>query len=267
MQLPGTFQDQRNGAASAWGHCRERILRTAGSAAPIRHNEVKDILSKSKAAISWSGGKDSYLALHKLRDDLETTTLLTMFTEDGTRSCSHGLRPEVLEAQASALSLELVTGRASWKTYEREFVATLESLHERGIEYVAFGDIFLEAHREWAERVCESVGLEALEPLWNASTTNLINEFLRLGGRARIVAVDQAKLDESWLARSLDTETIERFRSLGLDPCGEHGEYHTVVEWAPGFAHSIQLLDAGRYDFSGYAAVDMSLACPQFPTR
>jgi uncharacterized protein (TIGR00290 family) len=217
-------------------------------------------VSKPKAAVSWSGGKDSCLALHRVRNEFEITTLLTIFSEDGTRSRSHGLRPEVLAAQASAMKLELLTRKASWENYENRFLDALRSLQAGGVECVVFGDIFLDAHREWVERVCGSVGLRAFEPLWNEPTTALINEFLALGGQARIVAINRAKLDESWLATSIGPETVERFRELGIDPCGEYGEYHTVVEWAPGFAHSLDLLETGRYDFSGYAFLDLSLA-------
>src|SRR5215469_3112682 len=120
-------------------------------------------MSKPKAAVSWSGGKDSYLALHKIRDQFEVTTLLTMLTEDGTRSRSHGLRPEVIEAQASSMRLSLLTERASWENYEIRFLDVLRSLQAEGTEYVVFGDIFLADHRKWAERVCGSVGLQALE--------------------------------------------------------------------------------------------------------
>jgi diphthine-ammonia ligase len=216
-------------------------------------------VGKPKAAVSWSGGKDSYLALHKIRDQFEITTLLTMFSEDGVRSRSHGLRPEVLVAQASAMRLRLITGRARWETYETEFVNALRSLQASGSEYVVFGDIFLEDHRKWAERVCGAIGVKALEPLWNQPTATLAQEFLDFGGRARIIAVDRARLGESWLGMPLSLEALERFRVLGIDPCGEYGEYHTVVERAPAFAHPIELLEIGRYDYSGYAAADFSL--------
>ena len=86
-----------------------------------------------------------------------------------------------------------------------------------------------------------------------------MEEFLDFGGQARIVAVDERTLDKTWLARLLDSTVTERFQALGIDPCGEYGEYHTVVEWAPGFAHAIRLHEEGRYDFSGYVAADLSL--------
>jgi uncharacterized protein (TIGR00290 family) len=124
---------------------------------------------------------------------------------------------------------------------------------------VIFGDIFLDDHRRWVERVCGAVGLQAIEPLWNEPTTDLVTEFLELGGQARIVAVNCKKLDERWLATRLNLEVVECFGRMGVDPCGEYGEYHTVVEWAPAFASNLQLCDAGRYEYCGYMAVDFAL--------
>jgi len=107
--------------------------------------------------------------------------------------------------------------------------------------------------------VCASIELAACEPLWNESTSALISDFLSVGGRARIAAVDRAKLEEGWLGVPLTREAVDRFTALGIDPCGEYGEYHTVVEWAPGFTRSLRLRGLGSYDFSGYAASDFCL--------
>lgn len=217
-------------------------------------------MSKPKAAVSWSGGKDSCLALHKVRNEFEVTTLVTMMTEDGSRSRSHGLRPEVLAAQAASMEVRLLTARASWEKYEMEFKTVLQSLRSTGVSHVIFGDIFPDSHREWAERVCATAGLEAIEPLWGQPTRMLVNEFLALGGRARIVAINRSKLDEEWLLRPLTPESIENLAALGIDPCGEYGEYHTVVEWGPDFGPPIYLAEAGRYEFSGYAGADLFVA-------
>ena len=100
-------------------------------------------MSKPKAAVSWSGGKDSYLALHRAARVFDVQALLTMFTEDGRRSRSHGLRPEVLARQASLLNLRLVSGRGSWTTYEAEFKRVLRELASDGFSHVICGDIFL----------------------------------------------------------------------------------------------------------------------------
>src|SRR5262245_20233200 len=127
-------------------------------------------MRKSKAAVSWSGGKDSYLAFHRATQRFDVCALLTMFTEDGTRSRSHGLRPEVLARQADLLGLPLASGRASWSNYEEEFKRILRALAEDGFSHVIFGDIFLDQHKAWVERVSSECGLEAVEPLWGEPT-------------------------------------------------------------------------------------------------
>src|SRR5438128_8303538 len=114
---------------------------------------------KPKAAVSWSGGKDSYLALYRAAASFDIQALITMFTEDGTRSRSHGLRPEVVARQASLLNLPLLSGRGSWKTYEEEFKRVLRELAASGLSHVIFGDIFLDEHKMWVERVCNECGL------------------------------------------------------------------------------------------------------------
>ncbi len=117
-----------------------------------------------------------------------------MFTEDGTRSRSHGLRPEVIARQAELLGLSLVSGRGSWKTYEEEFKRVLRELARDGFP-VIFGDIFLDEHKAWVERVCSECGFEAVEPLWGEPTISLFREFLMTGTEAQIVATKAALLD------------------------------------------------------------------------
>ncbi len=211
------------------------------------------------AAISWSGGKDSYLALHRTREHLEFSAAITMFDEDGARSRSHGLRPEVISAQVHRLGLEPLFGLCSWQTYEAEFVRTLSQLHERGISHVVFGDIFTDSHRAWVERVCHACGLTAVEPLWGETTKALLSEFLALGAEARIVTVKAAKLDSSWLGRKLVMEMIAEFERLAVDPAGENGEYHTLVTRAPGFSAPINVCQVARVRRDGCWALDVAL--------
>ena len=216
-------------------------------------------MSKPKAAVSWSGGKDSYLALHRSTDAFDVQALLTMFTEDGTRSRSHGLRPEVLARQASLMNLPLMSGRGSWKTYEEEFKRVLRVLVVDGFSHVIFGDIFLDQHRMWVERVCAECGLEAIEPLWGASTTALFREFLATGAHAQIVATKAALLDEKWLGKSLSEEMLPTFESLGVDACGERGEYHTLVSGSPRMSSPLELRELGRLMHDGYWMLDLEL--------
>jgi uncharacterized protein (TIGR00290 family) len=217
-------------------------------------------MSKPKAAVSWSGGKDSYLALHRAADAFDVQAFITMFTEDGTRSRSHGLRPEVLARQASLLGLPLVSGRGSWTTYEAEFKRVLHGLAVDGFSHVIFGDIFLDEHRRWVERVCAECGLEAFEPLWGESTTALFREFLATGAGAKIVATKAALLDQKWLGQSLSEEMLPAFESIGVDACGERGEYHTLLFASPRMNSPLDVVESGRLMHDGYWMLDLELS-------
>lgn len=214
---------------------------------------------KPKAAVSWSGGKDSYLAFHRAASAFDIQALVTMFTEDGTRSRSHGLRPEVLIRQADLLNLPLVIGRGSWKTYEEEFKRLLRQLVRDGFSHVIFGDIFPDQHKVWVERVCDDCGLQAVEPLWGEQTTVLLREFLATDARAQIVATKAVLLDERWLGLCLSAEMLSTFAALGVDSCGERGEYHTLVIASPEMSEPLKLLETGRLIHDGYWMQDLEL--------
>jgi diphthine-ammonia ligase len=203
-------------------------------------------MHKPKAAVSWSGGKDSYLALHRTADVFNVQALLTMFTEDGTRSRSHGLRPEVLARQAKLLDLPLISGRGSWTTYEEEFKCALRDLARAGFSHAIFGDIFLDAHKIWVERVCNECGLEAIEPLWGEHTSALFRQFIATGAQAQIVATKAALLNDTWLGKKLCEDMLSNFESLGVDPCGERGEYHTLVFASPRMTSELELREIDR---------------------
>jgi uncharacterized protein (TIGR00290 family) len=216
-------------------------------------------MGKPRAAVSWSGGKDSHLALNRARQEFDVAALITMFTEDGSRSRSHGLRPEVLQQQADLLQLELLQGRGSWQSYEANFKKLLAELGQRNFSHIVFGDIFLDPHKQWVERVCTEMGLTAVEPLWGQSTSKLLREFIEFGGQARIVATKAALLDESWLGRQLSIDVLPEFERLGIDPCGEYGEYHTLVTSSPLFSKTLCVTDLSRHLHDSYWMLDMAV--------
>jgi diphthine-ammonia ligase len=218
-----------------------------------------ELLKKPLAAISWSGGKDCCTALHRVADRFNVVSMLTMLNEEGTRSRSHGLRPELLAAQAERLGLAMVTGRCSWESYTEEFSRVLAGIAESGVTHVIFGDIMFDAHREWTERVCEGRGLVAVQPIWGESTSALAREFIDMGGQARLVTVRPPMLDGSWLGRSLTREILATFDQIGVDPCGENGEYHTVVTEAPLFSRPLLLVEGERVLRNGCWAVDVAV--------
>jgi diphthine-ammonia ligase len=215
------------------------------------------VTAKPRAAISWSGGKDSCAALHRTHADYDVVCMLTMFDEAAERSRSHGLRPEVLAAQAARLGLRTFTGRCTWDTYNAVFSATLARLKaETGVTHVIFGDILFDEHRRWAEQMCEAAGLTAVEPLFGSSTLALFEEWTASGADALIVTARAEFLDETWLGRPLRREMLDAFTALGVDPCGERGEYHTVVTNSPLFSAPVTLQMGESVQRSGCWAVD-----------
>ena len=216
-------------------------------------------MARPKAAISWSGGKDSCAAYHRARSDFDFVAAVTMFNEDGTRSRSHGLRPEILRAQVERLGLQSITETCAWDTYDAAFDRALQAAAAMGVTHVVFGDILFDEHREWAERLSSGRGLTAIEPLWKESTTDLYRGFLQSGTRARIVTVRSSKLEESFLGRDLAENLLDEFLARGVDPCGERGEYHTVVTACEAFSTPLRVRAQGRATNSGCIAEDLVL--------
>jgi uncharacterized protein (TIGR00290 family) len=212
---------------------------------------------RPRAAISWSGGKDSYLALQRSTSVLDVVAMITMFGENGARSRSHGLRPELVEAQANRQGLELCRGLGSWTTYEDGYRLALRRARAMGVTHVVFGDILYESNREFPERVCAAEGLTAVEPLWGTPTSALYREFVETGADARIVTVRDDVLDRSWLGRRLTMELLPELAAAGVDPCGEHGEYHTVVLDAPLFSSRVGVTTLEQVSQGGCSAVDL----------
>lgn len=210
-----------------------------------------------KAFFSWSGGKDSMLALDRaLHAGMPVAALLCMLDEDGSRSRSHGLAPALLRAQAEALGLPLVTARASWNDYENIFVRQLQTFAARGFTHGLFGDIDLQAHRDWEEQVCAAAGLQAHLPLWGEPRRALVDEFFGRGYRARVVCVDRRHLDGSYCGREFDAAFVASLPE-GVDACGENGEFHTFVHDGPRFrqpvAHELLALHEVPPAFPGSA--------------
>jgi uncharacterized protein (TIGR00290 family) len=216
-------------------------------------------MARPKAAIPWSGGKDSCAAYQRARDAFDIVTAITMFNEDGSRSRSHGLRPDILAAQVERLGLNAITETCTWDSYDVAFDRALGRAAADGITHVVFGDILFDEHREWAERLSNGRGLTAVEPLWKESTSDLYRSFLASGTRARIVTVRSSKLDESFLGRDLAENLLDEFVARGVDPCGERGEYHTVVTSCEAFSRPLRLRAVGRATHSGCVAEDLVL--------
>jgi uncharacterized protein (TIGR00290 family) len=192
---------------------------------------------------SWSGGKDSALALlEAVRAGARPRFLLSMMTEGGGRSRSHGLARELLVAQAAAIGVPIHFGTASWGEYRDEYLRVLgEAVLESDTSFGVFGDIDVDDHRGWVEEVCAEVGAKAILPLWQRERRAVVDELLEAGFVAMIVAVRDGVLPTSLLGRVLDTEVVAEIEAAGADACGEAGEYHTFVVDGPMFSEAVEV--------------------------
>lgn len=202
---------------------------------------------------SWSGGKDSCLALyHAIKNGGRPQSLLTMLSEEGIISRSHALPKTLIEKQAKSLGLQPVFRSASWQQYEVEFVSALHDFKKAGIEVGVFGDIDIDPHREWVRRVCGVAGIVPIHPLWKRDRRELLEEFIGLGFKAQIVVINGQKLDKSFLGKSIQAQTIVEMEKTGMDPSGELGEYHTVVMDGPIFSTKVEIKILGQEHHDGY---------------
>jgi len=215
------------------------------------------VTSRPRAAVSWSGGKDSCAAFERSRQAFEIVAAVTMVDLEGTRSRSHGIRIELLQAQTAALGLRHVMRRCDWESYEQEFENGLRELQADGVTHVIYGDIVYPEHRAWAERLSALAGVVAVEPLFGIPTSEVARSFVRSGARATLVAVNASRLDATWLGTQLSDEAIDRLIALGVDPCGEEGEYHTFVTDSPSFAQPVAVQPGEVVQVRGYWAMDL----------
>jgi len=206
---------------------------------PCRSREANRSV-KEKIIFTWSGGKDSAMALHELKRNAgyEIVALLTTITEDYDRISMHGVRRELLEAQAVSLGIRLekvlISTQSSNEDYESRMRAALEQYKAKGVSSVAFGDIFLEELRRYREDNLAKIGMKGIFPLWKRRTSDLARDFIHAGFRAVITCVDSEALDKRFAGREFDKAFLSELPS-GIDPCGENGEFHSFVYDGPVF--------------------------------
>jgi uncharacterized protein (TIGR00290 family) len=218
-------------------------------------------LSGGQVCCSWSGGKDSCLALWRaIRGGARLDCLATMFTEDGQRSRSHGLSRDVLQAQADAMGVPLISRAASWDEYEAAMVDLLREARSRGATAAVFGDIDIPRHRQWEENVCVQAGLTAILPLWQEDRLALLGQWWAGGFQARIVVARDGVVDRSFLGRVLDRLAAQELVACGVDACGENGEFHTLVTAGPLFCRPISLVLGQQVLRSGCWFQDVAVA-------
>lgn len=188
--------------------------------------------------VSWSGGKDSCLALAEIRRTRNVAALLTTITRDFDRISMHGVRRILLERQAESLGIPLhevfISKGAGNDEYEQKTIVALEEFRAKGVDSVVFGDLFLEDIRAYREGLLSRIGMRGLYPVWGRDTSRLINEFLARGFKTAVVCVDPGKLPRAFVGRVIDSQFLSELPAE-VDPCGENGEFHTFVFDGPGF--------------------------------
>jgi uncharacterized protein (TIGR00290 family) len=200
-------------------------------------------LSKG-VVVSWSGGKDCSLALDRLlaAGGYEVQALVTTFTEEFDRISMHGVRRSLLNAQAASLGFPIdevwIPAGASNEVYEARMKAVLLKHRERGVEEVAFGDLFLQDIRDYREARLAQIGMRGLFPLWGLDTRVLASELVNRGFRAVVCCVDPRRLGKEFCGREFDRPFLQSIPS-DVDPCGENGEFHTFVYAGPIFKQEI----------------------------
>jgi uncharacterized protein (TIGR00290 family) len=215
-------------------------------------------------ALSWSGGKDSALALHELRQrpGPPPRALITTVTADYGRISMHGVRRELLSCQARSVGLPLVEveipAGCPNDVYEQRMGQAMAQAPLAGAETIAFGDLFLDDIRAYREQRLGRVGKEAVFPLWGRDTTALACEFIAACFEAVLVCIDPRRLDPSFAGRRFDTELLADLPP-DVDPCGENGEFHTFVHAGPIFSAPIACQVGETVQRDGFVFCDVLL--------
>ena len=223
---------------------------------------------RTPVVLSWSGGKDAAWTLHALRQraDVEVVALLTTVTSEYERIAMHGIRRDILQAQAAAARLPVIEAtippRCDNATYEASFAAALHQVRMRWPDcmQIAFGDLFLADVRAWREALCAQLGWTPRFPLFGSDTAQLARTMLEGGLRAVLCCVDTQQLDAAFCGRDFDP-SLMRDLPAGIDPCGERGEYHTCVHAGPMFDAPLHLIRGPRMLRDGrFEYVELALA-------
>jgi len=202
---------------------------------------------------SWSGGKDSCFALMQaILQGYTPKVLLNVLNEEGKISRSHGIPSAILKKQAEAAHIPIHLISSSWQEYEKHFTGALSLLkQEYDLTHAVFGDIDLQPHRDWEEKVCAKAGLTAILPLWQQNRKELVLQMLLTGIETIIVSCNET-MGERFIGKKITSGLIEELESMEIDACGENGEFHTLVLNCPLFSSPINASIAKTLHHQGY---------------
>ncbi len=212
---------------------------------------------------SWSGGKDACLALHRaVAAGGVPVALVCLARQDGQATLTHGVPVGLVRAQAESLGLPLDVCPSTWHDYEAVWAQALQRRRGAGAEVAVFGDLHIARHREWERRVCRDLGLVPVHPLWRKPTRTLAAELFATHTRAVITCLLAERLDRRFLGREITAPLLSELDEAGVDPFGEHGEYHTVVVDNDLFSAPVEAVPDGEYFHDGYWYLDFGLGPP-----
>lgn len=209
---------------------------------------------------SWSGGKDSYFAFcQAVQTGAVPRVLFNVMNEHGDRSRSHGIPREVLIEQAACLDLPIEFIESTWSEYEQRFIAKLKGLKAAyDFTHAVYGDIDIQSHRDWEEKVSTAAGLKAVLPLWQGDRLSLVHDMIDFDIRALIVSC-RAEYADQILGKYIDNSLIAVFEELGIDACGENGEYHTLVVDGPAHKKPLKIKTGKSVTHGHYSFLELSL--------
>jgi diphthine-ammonia ligase len=213
-------------------------------------------------AVVWSGGKDSTLALDRaLARGLDVTTLINFFDEASGRIRFHGVRRELIAAQAEALRLDVIQRATTMQNFEAAFAGTMREVRGLDIDTVVFGNIHLADVRAWYEERTTAAGLNHVEPLWDTPPARVVGEVIDRGYRAVLTGIDTTRVPRAWLGRSLDRALLRELQAAaGIDAAGESGEYHTFVYDGPTFRQAVRVTNGAVHETETHAQLDLQLS-------
>jgi diphthine-ammonia ligase len=220
---------------------------------PFSAIQIFYTMNNATALCSWSGGKDSCFALMQaIRQGYTPKVLLNVLNEEGKISRSHGIPAAILEAQAAAAGLPIQLISSSWQEYEKYFTGALSALKAQySVSHAVFGDIDLQPHRDWEEKVCAAAGLEAVLPLWQQNRKELVMQMIDNGIETIIVSCNST-MGERFLGKQITAALVDELEALGIDACGENGEFHTLVTNCPLFSAPVKVKIARTLQHENY---------------
>jgi uncharacterized protein (TIGR00290 family) len=201
---------------------------------------------KRKIILSWSGGKDSALALQAIQQSnkYDVVALITTITEDYDRVSIHGVRRNIIEAQSKNIGIPVtfisINANATNEEYEEKFCKAVIDYKKSDVEAVAYGDIFLEDLKMHREQMLKQIGIQAIFPLWKRNTKHLARKFIQNGFRGKISCVDTDAMHAKFSGSEFNTDFLAELHK-DIDPCGEYGEFHSCVYAGPIFKKNLSV--------------------------